>query len=101
MNEIHQPQAPARVLVVDDHEVVREGLRVVLAATLDFECIGDGRNGSEAIALADEFQPDIIIMDLKMPDLDGIQATRQVLMKHPTIRVVALTMYEDDASVVA
>lgn len=88
------------VLIVDDHQIVRDGLRVVLAATSDFECIGEARNGVEAVALSNELSPDMIIMDLKMPDMDGIIATREVLTRHPEILVVALTMYEDDATVV-
>lgn len=88
------------VLIVDDQYVVREGLRAVLTAGTDFTCVGEARNGVEAIELANELLPDIIVMDLKMPEMDGITATRSITRKHPKIRIVALTMYEDDASVI-
>lgn len=88
------------VLVVDDQYVVREGLRAVLAASIDFAYVGEAVNGVEAISLADSLQPDVIIMDLKMPELDGITATRKILEKHPNIRIVALTMFDEDVMAV-
>lgn len=99
------PRLPDRghvtdVVVVDDHEIVRDGLRVVLGATPDFVCVGEARNGAEAIACARELRPTMMIMDLKMPQMDGITATREILADQPEILVVALTMDEEDTSVV-
>jgi len=96
--------APAQrlvtVVVADDHQLFREGLRVVLEASSDFTCIGEAADGLEAVELARELNPDLVVLDLKMPNLDGIGAMRQILSAEPEARVVALTMFDDDASIV-
>lgn len=88
-----------RVLIADDHPLFRHGIRGLLVATPDFEAIGEATSGDEAITLADELLPDVILMDIHMPGVNGIEATRRILHDHPQIRVLMVTMFEDDASV--
>lgn len=92
---------PLRVMIADDHPIVREGLRAVLAALADFELVGTAASGQEAVSAAASCRPDVIVMDLHMPELDGVQATRAVLAKHPEVAVLILTMYDDDEMLVA
>ncbi|MGI9001802.1 MAG: response regulator [Pseudonocardia sp.] len=93
--------SPLRVLIADDHPIVREGLRAVLAALADFELVGTAASGREAVSAAAECRPDVIVMDLHMPELDGVQATSAVLADHPEVAVLILTMYDDDEMLVA
>jgi DNA-binding NarL/FixJ family response regulator len=86
---------PVRVLLVDDHHLVIEGLRAVLSTDDDIVVVGDARTGREAIATARQLQPDIILMDIRIPDLDGISATRQIKQVVPTTSIIMLTMYEN------
>jgi DNA-binding NarL/FixJ family response regulator len=90
-----------RVVVADDHPAIREGLRVLLASAPGIEVVGQASTGVEAIRLADELQPDVVIMDLHMPELNGIEATRRIRDASPHIRILVLTMLEDDDSVFA
>jgi two-component system, NarL family, nitrate/nitrite response regulator NarL len=83
------------VIAVDDHEVVRVGLRALLAADADIDLVGEASSGREAVALAKELRPDIVVMDLAMPLLNGMEATRQILQACPTIKVIALSSYND------
>ena len=92
---------PIRVLIADDHPVYRDGLRVLLGATPDFALAGEAADGGEAVTLTAECQPDVVLMDLKMPRLDGIEATRQIVAVSPHVGIVILTMLEDDESVFA
>ncbi|HEX4864428.1 MAG TPA: response regulator transcription factor [Acidimicrobiales bacterium] len=85
-----------RVLIADDHPIVREGLRAVLMTLPEFDLVGAAATGTEAVALAQATSPDVVIMDLRMPGLDGIQAIRQILSGSPRTAVLVLTMYEDD-----
>ena len=87
---------PIRVLLADDHLVVRTGLRAVLRAAPDISVIGEASTGREAIALAMRFHPDVVVMDLGMPDLDGLSATRELVAKVPTCHVLVLTMHPED-----
>jgi len=84
-----------RVLIVDDHKIVREGLASLLNDQPDIEVIGQAGNGREAISMADRFHPDVIIMDVSMPVMNGDEATRQIKVLMPSIRIVALSMFED------
>ncbi|HBE28616.1 MAG TPA: DNA-binding response regulator [Ktedonobacter sp.] len=95
------PGEPLRILLVDDHPLVRNGLRALLSSVPDLAVVGEAANGEEAITQALELQPDIILMDLHMPGLNGIEATRRIVQVHPHIGVLVLTMLEDDASVFA
>jgi DNA-binding NarL/FixJ family response regulator len=92
---------PLRVLVADDHPFFRDGLRVMLEATPDTELVGEATDGTEAIALAHTLRPDVILMDLRMPGLGGIEATREILSKNPQVGILVVTMIEDDDSVFA
>ena len=93
--------SPLRVLIADDHPVFRDGLRVLLGSVPDTEVAGQAATGDEAIALAETLQPDVILMDIKMPGVNGIEATRRILYTSPHIGVLVLTMFEDDDSVFA
>ena len=88
-----------RVLLVDDHPVVREGLRGMINAEDDLTVVGEAGSGAEAIALAESLCPDVILMDLRMPDVDGVTATERILAASPSIRIVVVTTYESDADI--
>jgi DNA-binding NarL/FixJ family response regulator len=92
---------PLRILLVDDHPLVRNGLRALLSSVTDMMVVGEAASGEEAIAQVGELQPDIILMDLHMPGLNGVEATRRIVQIHPHIGILVLTMLEDDASVFA
>jgi DNA-binding NarL/FixJ family response regulator len=91
--------ARVRVLAADDQRVVREGLAMLLGLLPDVEVVGTAADGEEALALAEELAPDVILMDLRMPRVDGVEATRRLRASHPAIKVVVLTTYADDRSV--
>lgn len=86
---------PIRVLLVDDHTMLRSGLRMFLMAFDDLTLAGEANNGLEAVKLAAQLQPDVILMDLIMPGLDGIHAAREILKKSPEIKIIALTSFTD------
>ena len=90
-----------RVLIADDHPVFRFGIRALLEATHDMTVVGEATSGNEVIALAGELHPDIILMDVRMPGINGIDATRRILHTRPQVRVLVVTMFEDDSSVFA
>lgn len=89
-----------RVLVADDQRVVREGLTMVLGLMDDVEVVGAASDGAEAVAMAVELRPDVVLMDLRMPRCDGVEATRRLRERRPETRVVVLTTYSDDRSVI-
>jgi NarL family two-component system response regulator LiaR len=86
---------PIRVLIIDDHGMVRKGLITYLKNKTDLEVIGEGRDGKEAITLCDQLQPDVVLMDLIMPELGGIAATRAIHKNWPNIKVIALTSFQE------
>jgi DNA-binding NarL/FixJ family response regulator len=90
-----------RVLVADDHPVFRAGLRTTISAMQDVEVVGEAASGLQAVTLARQLRPELVGMDLHMPELDGIQATRRILDQNPAVAVLVLTMLEDDDSVFA
>ncbi|HWB35449.1 MAG TPA: response regulator transcription factor [Rugosimonospora sp.] len=90
-----------RVLLADDHPLVRQGLRAVLDTVADIEVVGEASDGSQAVRQAVELQPDVVVMDLQLPGLHGIEATRQIQGRVPAAAVLVLTMFEDDATVFA
>src|SRR4028118_135092 len=90
-----------RVLVADDHPVFRRGMRAILGAEPEIELVGEATDGEEAVARALELRPDVVLMDLNMPGVTGIEATRRVLEASPGIGILMLTMFEDDKSIFA
>jgi DNA-binding NarL/FixJ family response regulator len=90
-----------RVGLADDQRVVREGLELVLRMLPDVEVVGTAANGAEALALVEATRPDVVLMDLRMPGVDGVEATGRIRAEHPDVRVVVLTTYADDESVFA
>jgi DNA-binding NarL/FixJ family response regulator len=92
---------PLRVIIVDDHPIVRDGLRSLLSSIDDIELVGEAGTGEEAITLVDATKPDVVIMDIEMPGMGGIEATRVLAAHHPAIPILALTMYGQDEFVFA
>jgi len=90
-----------RVILVDDHAVVRAGLKAVLGSAKDIEIVGEGSNGKDAIALAERLDPDVIVMDLSMGEMDGATATRELVSKGVRARILILTMHAEDSYLVA
>ena len=86
---------PLRIVLADDHEVVRAGLRSLVAASPGMEVVGAASNGEEAVAQAHALHPDVVVMDLSMPVLDGAAATEQLTRECPEVRVIALTAHDD------
>jgi len=85
-----------RVVICDDQVVVREGLRAILRTAVQIEVVGEGRDGAEAVELAGALHPDVVLMDLKMPGVNGVQATRTIRDRYPEVRVLVLTTYDAD-----
>lgn len=85
-----------RVMLVDDHAVVRNGLRSFLQVHKDLDLVGEAENGAEAVRLAQQIQPDVVLMDLKMPEMDGVAATRELRARFPKMRVLVLTSFAED-----
>jgi DNA-binding NarL/FixJ family response regulator len=90
-----------KLLIADDHALFREGIRALLLAVPDIVCVGEAATGEEAITQVTELQPDVVLMDINMPDLNGVEATRRILQSSPDIGIIMVTMLEDDASVFA
>src|SRR5215813_7165000 len=88
-----------RILLADDHAVVRHGFRMILSAQPDLEVVGEASNGREAVEEAEKLQPDVVVMDVSMPELNGIEATRRVVESSPRTRVLALSMHRDSVYV--
>jgi len=84
-----------RVLLADDHTIVRQGLKLILAAQPDFEVVGEAANGRDAADLAEKLKPDIVLMDVQMPDLNGIEATRRMVAANSRIKVLVLSMHKE------
>jgi NarL family two-component system response regulator YdfI len=89
-----------RVLIADDHLVVREGLRAILGTAADLELVGEAADGAEAVELTERLAPDVVLMDLRMPGVDGIEAIRRIRTRHPQVEIVILTTYDDDDTIV-
>ena len=88
-----------RVLIADDHPLFRDGIRTLLLASPDMQLVGEAENSNEVIQLAAQLQPDVILMDIQMPGMNGIEATRQIVYASPHIAVLMVTMFDDDQSV--
>ena len=87
---------PIRVMVADDHVIVRDGLRLIMETVDDIDLIGQAGNGKEAVELAEELAPDVVLMDMRMPEMDGLTAIRHLKVDHPEIAIVILTTYNED-----
>jgi DNA-binding NarL/FixJ family response regulator len=90
---------PIRILVADDQAITRSGLHTLLAAQENMQVIGEARNGEEVVALAESLQPDVVLMDMRMPGINGIEATRRIHRSSPHIGILMLTVFEDDTVV--
>jgi DNA-binding NarL/FixJ family response regulator len=88
-----------RILIAEDHPLYRKGMISLLSSVPEFEVVGEASTGEEAVARAAQLQPDVILMDLQMPEVNGIEATRRILRESPNIRVLMVTLFEDDDSV--
>jgi DNA-binding NarL/FixJ family response regulator len=84
-----------KVLIADDHKIVRDGLRVLIDREKDMEVVGEAHNGLEAVKLTKKLHPDVIIMDISMPEMNGIEATRQIIKKYRNVKIIALSMHSD------
>jgi DNA-binding NarL/FixJ family response regulator len=94
-------EEPTRVLVADDHALFRHGLKAMFASVPEYEVVGEAATGEEALERVEKTQPDIVLMDIQMPQMNGIEATRRIVEAHPQTGVVMLTMFGDDDSVFA
>ncbi len=92
---------PIRILIADDHTLFRDGLQALFASLPDLVVVGQAATGAEAITLAEQHQPDVVLMDIQMPGLNGIEATRQIVQTSPHIGIIIVTMFEDNDSVFA
>src|SRR5262249_57199197 len=84
-----------QILIADDHKLMREGLRSLLGQQPDIQVVAQANNGREAVLLTERHSPDVVVMDVSMPDLNGIDATRQIVGRHPKTKVIALSMHSD------
>jgi len=96
---VRTSESRVRVLIVDDHAIVRKGIRALLSEADGFEVVGEAGNGQEAVLRAEESSPDVILMDLLMPGMDGIEATRQITSRRPQARILVLTSFAADNKV--
>jgi DNA-binding NarL/FixJ family response regulator len=92
---------PLHVVIADDHPIFREGLRALLSTDEGIEVVGEAASGDEALQRVEELQPDVVLMDLHMPNIDGVAATREIAQRSPHVAVLVLTMFDDDDSVFA
>ncbi len=88
-----------RILVAEDHPLFRKGMISLLESVPEFEVVGEASTGEEAVARAAQLQPDVVLMDLQMPNVNGIEATRRIVQESPSVRVLVVTLFEDEDSV--
>jgi len=88
-----------QILIAEDHPLFRKGMISLLSSVPDFEVVGEATTGEEAVVRAEQLQPDVVLMDLQMPEVNGIEATRRILQQSPSVRVLVVTLFEDEDSV--
>jgi DNA-binding NarL/FixJ family response regulator len=93
---VRSPAITARILLVDDHEIIRKGLRSVVEARKDWEIVGEATTGRDAVRKVEELKPDVVVMDISMPELNGLEAVRQIVKIAPRTEVLVLTMHESE-----
>lgn len=98
---LRDPSRPTRILLADDHRLFREGVSSLLQRSPDLELVGEAATGEEAVRLSEQISPDVVLMDLNMPGMSGIEATRRIRQRQPAVGIIVLTMLEDDASLFA
>ena len=91
---------PCRVLLVDDHKIMRDGIRAILARDEEFRVVGEAETGSDALLFVKNHRPDLVLMDIGLPGLNGVETTAEILRHHPDCKIVILSMYDDENSVV-
>ena len=96
----HYTTSPIKLLIADDHEVLRDGFHIMLKKHKEINLVAEASNGEELVALAEKHQPDVIIADIKMPKMDGIQATKVLTEKFPHIGIIAFTMYDEESLII-
>jgi DNA-binding NarL/FixJ family response regulator len=96
MNKPAPPPGAIRILLVDDQRLMRDGLRTLLELEADLEVVGEAENGQAAIELYENFQPAVVLMDIRMPGMDGVEATRRIVGRWPEARIIILTTFDDD-----
>ena len=101
MSDPTKQPPPIRLFIADDHALFREGMRALLLATADIVCVGEAASGEDAVAQVDQLLPDVVLMDINMAGINGIEATRRMLARHPKAGIIMVTMLEDDASLFA
>lgn len=92
-----EPPPPVRILIADDHTLVRSGLKLILSAQADFELVGEAADGEETVARARELRPDVLLLDIGMPGMNGVEAARAIRQELPDVRIIVLTMFDDEA----
>ncbi|HCI80485.1 MAG TPA: DNA-binding response regulator [Ktedonobacter sp.] len=90
------PKTPIRIILADDHEMLRQGLRLLLGLQQDMQVVGEARTGSEAVELVEQLAPDVVIMDISLPEMDGLEACAIIRQRHPSIHILVLTMHESE-----
>ncbi len=98
---MHAMTQQIRVIVADDHEIVRRGVREYLAGEPDMQVVGEARNGAEALHLVDELRPDVLVVDIQMPEVSGVEVTTRVKQQHPECQVLVLTAFDNDPYIFA
>lgn len=93
--------SPVRILIADDHAMMRRGLRATCESAPDITVVGEAENGAQAVALAAQLQPDVILMDLQMPVLDGVSATQQIMAHDPTSKIIVVSLFEEETQVIS
>lgn len=96
MSETPPPQPPIRVVLADDHDILRQGLKMLLSLQPDIQVVGEARTGRESVEITGRLEPDVVVLDISMPEMDGFEACRIIRTQHPTIQVLILTMHESE-----